>query len=97
MRPIRIDLTNHTYHGPTLDIADLPCRRVRPGLIASWWRPDEADRAAIAAGADILLQISAEPIPPVSVGVSPGGEEIAEPFRHEPGDCTVCDQARAGG
>lgn len=86
MRPIRTENSNHTYMGPTPEIADLPCERSRGAVYGVWALTDE-EREMIANGAQIKLGIFTEPIPPVSV------ELTNEPEAHDPDDlrCTQCN------
>lgn len=67
---------NLVYCGPTPDVGDLPCQRLRPGAILSVWELTPEERIAIAEGADIELTILIEPIPPVSLAVHQDGKEI---------------------
>lgn len=69
MKPVKTPDTQFDYKGPTPDIGDLPCYRVRPGFILSEWELTKAERIAIARGARIELGIHTEPIPPVSLHV----------------------------
>lgn len=71
MKPVRTASSNFTYLGPTPDVGDLPCQRVRPGEIRSVWELSELERDMVAAGGRIELAIYAEPIPPVSLTVLP--------------------------
>jgi hypothetical protein len=69
------------YVGPTPDVGDLHCERLRIGLIGSVWELSPAERERIANGANIKLFIYNEPIPPVMLGVveEPGvGEDAPE-------------------
>lgn len=67
MTPVRTASSNLVYRGPSPDIRDLHCERIRPGVIRSVWWFTPAERAAIAAGANLSLTILTEPIPPVSL------------------------------
>jgi hypothetical protein len=71
VRPRRTRSSNHVYQlpGGTED-NDLWCQRIEPGMIASVWVFDEAERKAIAEGANVRLVIYYEPIPPVSMSVT---------------------------
>lgn len=81
MKPVRTAESNMVYTGPSPEIGDLHCQRIRPGVINSvWWFTPE-ERAAIAKGANLSLTVLGEPIPPMSVNViwSPGiGEDAPE-------------------
>jgi hypothetical protein len=70
MKPIRTAESNMVYVGPSPEVGDLHCQRVRPGLIRSIWRPSAADLAMLNAGGNVYLEIMAEPIPPVALGVT---------------------------
>lgn len=76
MKPIRVASSNLVYTGPP-GVGDLHCRREAPGLITSIWRPSPEERQAIAEGANLLLYIHAEPIPPVGLSVT-GEEGVGE-------------------
>lgn len=81
MKPVRTASSNFVYVGPTPDIGDLHCQRLQPGEIRSIWYLTDVERAAIAAGANVGLDILGEPIPPVSLFVihEPGiGEDDPE-------------------
>ena len=67
MKPVRTSSSNLVYLGPSPEIADLHCERLAPGRIRSAWWFTPAERAAIAAGANLSLTILGEPIPPVSL------------------------------
>jgi len=76
MTPIRTRASNFVYRGPTPDIGDAWVER-QPAerAVMLTWKPSDEERAAIAGGAMIELGIfGMEPIPPVSVGVSPHRE-----------------------
>ena len=75
MDPIRTVESNFTYLGPVPQVFDLPCQRL-DGRVYSVWRLTDEERAAIAAGANIELGISREPIPPVSLAVTDAAEEV---------------------
>lgn len=72
MIPVRTAASNFVYRGPTPDIGDAWVER-RPGSnVFLDWLPTVEEREAIAAGALIRLGIHGmEPIPPVSLAVSP--------------------------
>ena len=81
MKPIRTPRTNTVDMGPVgTTIAPLPSwREADPGqggttVVFSVWQPTDAERAAIAIGANILLGVWQDPIPPVYVGVVQGEE-----------------------
>lgn len=69
MKPVRTTRSNLVYVGPTPDIGDLHCERIKPGYIASVWQPTATERKMIAEGANLKLVIVGEPIPPVSIRV----------------------------
>lgn len=70
MTPRSFPGQNLVYRGPTPDIGDLPCERMRPGVIRSVWEFTPEEHIAVAEGADIELYIHGEPIPPVALIVS---------------------------
>lgn len=69
MRPVRTAYTDLVYVGPTPGIADLHCQRLQPGVIRSVWHLTAEERRLIAAGANLALDVMAEPIPPVRLSV----------------------------
>lgn len=81
MDPVRTRRTKGTYRGPVEGVGDLPFWRVQNELggttVYSVWRPSNEERAAICDGADVLLGIWSEPIPPVSLSVI-GPDEAAD-------------------
>lgn len=81
MRPIRTSKTTGIYGAPLGhedQIGGLPYYRERTGIgdvtgVYSVWTFDEADRKAIANGANLVLGIvGMEPIPPVSLSLQAG-------------------------
>lgn len=70
MKPAKLLNGNMVYKGPTDDIGDLECERIRPGHIRSVWRLTDDEKAYIAGGALVELDILTEPIPPVSLNVT---------------------------
>jgi hypothetical protein len=79
MKPVHTERSNFTYVGPTPDIGDLHCRvnrdpdateiRSYSPVESVWWlTPDE--REAIANGANIMLTVQQEPLPPVRLEVT---------------------------
>jgi hypothetical protein len=70
VKPVKPLDGNMVYKGPTDDIGDLECTRVRPGLIKSVWRPSDDELSYLRAGGLVELQIYTEPIPPVSLNVT---------------------------
>lgn len=84
MKPVRTASSNVVYVGPTPDIGDLHCERLRPGHIRSVWYLSQAERDYIAAGGNIELDILTEPIPPVALNVTENegvGEDAPEVLR----------------
>lgn len=85
MKVIKTDNCNMVYRGPEAGIGDLPCeRRTVDGqgrtAIFSTWGLSDADRKAIAEGANVELGIYyVEPIPPVYVGLTTRQESKREP------------------
>lgn len=73
MIPVRTRASNMVYRGPTPDIGDAWVdRQPREHAVYLDWLPSDEERAAIAAGGLIRLGIfNMEPIPPVSLNVSP--------------------------
>lgn len=67
MRPVDNERTVIVYRGPTPEVGDLKCERVRPGLIRSFWQPSAEELAKLVGGGVVELVIWGEPIPPVSV------------------------------
>ena len=73
MRPIRHAGSDVVYRGPTPDIGDLWCQRVRTGEIHVVYELDDRDRHQIAEGGRVELAMYHEPIPPISMVVLPAG------------------------
>lgn len=80
MKPIRTAKTTGTYGAPPgLDdaIGGLPFHRETVGLrggrsapaVISYWTFSDTERAMIAAGGNLELEILGEPIPPVALSV----------------------------
>lgn len=69
MKPVHTANSNVVYRGPTPEIRDLHCQRIAPGQVRSVWMLTPDERAAIARGANIGLDVLTEPIPPVAVFV----------------------------
>lgn len=76
MIPIKTKNSNLIYKGDGGEIGDLPCERLRLGEIRSVWKLENWEREEIADGANIVLTIKTEPIPPVSLEISYDREEI---------------------
>lgn len=80
MKPIRTPRTNTVDMGPAgTSIAPLPSwREADPQrgavVVFSVWQPTPEERAAIASGANLVLGVWQDPIPPVYVGVVQGEE-----------------------
>jgi hypothetical protein len=80
VNPIRTPISTSVELGvPGTDVAPLPSWRefdARRGatVVASIWEPTPEERAAIAAGANLMLAIWQDPIPPVSLSVVQGEE-----------------------
>lgn len=70
MKPVRTEHSNVVYRGPRPGISDLHCQRLELGRIRSVWYLSDAERAVIAAGGNIELEILSEPIPPVALNVT---------------------------
>lgn len=71
MRPVKHAGSNLVYRGPTDDIGDLWCQRIRPGEIRVVYELDDQDRELIAGGGRVELVMLNEPIPPVAMKVLP--------------------------
>lgn len=69
MKPVRTEGSNFVYVGPP-GVGDLHCDRIRPGVIQSVWQLTDQERGLVAQGANILLTIATEPIPPVAVDLT---------------------------
>jgi hypothetical protein len=69
MKPVKTSACNMVYKGPTEEIGDLHCERVRPGRIRSFWKPSEAELELLNEGGTVELELLTEPIPPVAVNV----------------------------
>jgi hypothetical protein len=85
MIPVRTAASNFVYRGPTPDIGDAWVDRQPGHNVYLDWQPSDEEREAIAAGALIRLGIHGmEPIPPVSLyisphaALSPAGEALRE-------------------
>jgi len=70
MKPVRTEHSNLVYRGPTPEIMDLHCQRIERGRIRSVWYLSPEERAVIAAGGNIELEVLTEPIPPVALNVT---------------------------
>jgi hypothetical protein len=79
-RPIKTQSTNFNYRGPREGIGDLPCERrsVDEGkatAIFATYQLEDWERKLISEGHNIELGIwYIEPIPPVSISVTPAQE-----------------------
>lgn len=82
MEPVRTADCDTVYRGPTPDVGDLWCQRVRPGMIRSFWRPSEADLAILNGGGCIQLDLHNEPIPPI--GITVAHAEATQPVDDHP-------------
>ncbi len=69
MKPVKFAEAEIVYRGPTAEIGDLWCQRVRPGQIRSVWEFTDEERAVIADGGRVELVLFNEPIPPISLNV----------------------------
>ncbi len=76
MKPVKHEAAEVCYRGPSPDIGDLWCQRIRPGMILVVYELDDLDRAAIADGGRVVLVMHTEPIPPISMAV-----HVEEEFR----------------
>jgi hypothetical protein len=82
MKPIKTAACDMIYRGPTPDIGDLHCQRLKPGTIRSFWKPSEEELAALNAGGAVELDVFTEPLPPLAVNVITAEE--AEPVGEHP-------------
>lgn len=79
MDAIRTTRSNFTFLGPRPDIADLPSELNRPaGSTSSVWKLTDAERQAIADGAQVKLTVVQLPMPPVALEIVKE-EEIVSP------------------
>lgn len=87
VQPIKTEASNFIYRNPRPTSPDMPIERIEPGHIRSVWKLSDRERDYIAhQGANIELDMFAEPIPPVWLNVT--GEApiwamtviVAEPF-----------------
>jgi hypothetical protein len=69
VKPVRTAWTEMVYRGPSADVGDLWCHRVRPGEIMSVWEPTDQERALLADGGRVVLSLLSEPIPPIAIWV----------------------------
>lgn len=71
MNPVKLPNATHTLHGPPgSDIGDLDVIISAP-YVMSVWEPTPEERAAIAAGRNILLSIMANGMPPAALQIAP--------------------------
>jgi hypothetical protein len=61
--------TTLVYRGNGVTVGDLKCERVRPGMIRSFWKPDDIELGRLMGGGVVELVILTEPIPPVGLNV----------------------------
>lgn len=71
MDPVETSGTNLTYRGNGDDVGDLPCVRLEPGVIASFWRPTPEELEELNRGGVFRVTVMTEPIPPFAVEVLP--------------------------
>lgn len=71
MTPINFTGATHTLQGPPgSDIGDLPVASVQPHILSVWtFTPEE--RAAVAAGKNLMLSIMARGMPPAALTIAP--------------------------
>lgn len=81
MKPIKTKTTELVYHGPTEEIGDLWCHRIRPGEIRSFWKPSKEELALLQDGGCVKIDLFSEPIPPLSVNVSTEESVGPHPFK----------------
>lgn len=70
MRPVRTHTSNVKYVGRG-DVGDLHGTRLQPGIVVIVWELEPAERALIAQGMNLALTIFNEPLPPVSLSLTP--------------------------
>lgn len=73
MKPIRHGGSNLVYRGPSPNIGDLWCQRVRDGEIRVVFEFSDSERRLIVDGGRVELAMLSEPIPPISMVVLPPG------------------------
>jgi hypothetical protein len=88
MKPIRTTESNHTYHGPADDVADLPCQIDRQ-TTASTFQLSPEERELIAKGGFITLRLWGHPIPPSSLTVT-DPETVKEAWEEDDLRCIGC-------
>lgn len=71
MDPVDTSGCNMTYKGDGDTVGDLPCQRVEPGVISSFWRPTPDELAELNRGGVFRVTVMTEPIPPFAVEVLP--------------------------
>jgi hypothetical protein len=69
VRPVKTEITDVVYRGPSPDIGDLWVHRVEPGVIMSVWEPSVQERELMAQGGRVVLWIHTEPIPPIALEI----------------------------
>jgi hypothetical protein len=74
--PIRTERSNFIYRSSRPDAPDMPGEKVEPGHIRSIWTLTVPEREAIIEGLNVELSMFAEPIPPVSLGITYEGATL---------------------
>ena len=82
MRPVRTATSNVKYVGQG-EIGDLHGTRLQRGIVVIVWELEPDERALIAQGMNLALTIFNEPLPPVSLSLTPEleREEDAAAYR----------------
>lgn len=70
MKPVQTEYSDVVYVGPDETVRDLHCQRLAVGIIRSVWTLTTEERAAVSLGANIVLDVWTEPIPPVALAVT---------------------------
>jgi hypothetical protein len=77
MRPRKTENSNMVYSLPGgNEDNDMHCQRLKPGSILSVWDFTDEERKLIAEGYNVELVIYTEPIPPVSMAVTPAQAKV---------------------
>lgn len=77
MRPVRTSYSDEVHVSRDPEVDDLHSTRTEHGH-QSVWVPSDEERAALAAGANVVLEVWATPHPPVSLAVG-YVDELADP------------------
>lgn len=69
MQPVHTKDCDVVYKGPSQEIGDLWCKRIRPGVIRVTYEPNEIELELLKNGGRVQLTLMKEPIPPVMMEV----------------------------